>query len=280
MRTTTRNPAKSLIDFAGEILKYYASVSFGKDSLAMLLYILENGLPLDEVVFYDTGMEFETIYEIRDKVKKLLQEYGIKYTELHPQRAFEYDMLHRIKTKRDGSKVSGDGWCGGACRWGTFAKLNALNRYIGNNHTYVGIAADEKSRLEYLESHKSSPIADAGMTEADCLTYCHERGFFWNECGVELYGILDRVSCWCCRNKNMKELRNIYWNLPKYWKRLRELQMQIREPIKGKYGSVFDLEKRFEFEKYCESAGISTTSKGFYKKLKEHLNGQSNIKQA
>lgn len=36
--------------------RYIASVSFGKDSLAMVLLILERGLPLDEVVFYDTGI--------------------------------------------------------------------------------------------------------------------------------------------------------------------------------------------------------------------------------
>lgn len=46
-------------------MKHIASVSFGKDSLAMLLLILEKNMPLDEVVFYDTGMEFEAIYKIR-----------------------------------------------------------------------------------------------------------------------------------------------------------------------------------------------------------------------
>lgn len=52
--------------------KYVASVSFGKDSLAMVLYILETGMPLDEVLFYDTGMEFDAIYNNRNKLKKLL----------------------------------------------------------------------------------------------------------------------------------------------------------------------------------------------------------------
>lgn len=65
--------------------KYIASVSFGKDSLAMLLYILENKLPLDEVVFYDTGMEFQAIYDVRDKVLPILQDAGVTYTELHPK---------------------------------------------------------------------------------------------------------------------------------------------------------------------------------------------------
>lgn len=40
-------------------MKYVASVSFGKDSLAMLLKLIEFKYPLDEVVFYDTGMEFQ-----------------------------------------------------------------------------------------------------------------------------------------------------------------------------------------------------------------------------
>ena len=34
-------------------MRYIASVSFGKDSLAMLLRLLEENKPLDEVVFYD-----------------------------------------------------------------------------------------------------------------------------------------------------------------------------------------------------------------------------------
>lgn len=34
---------------------YIASVSWGKDSLYMLLRLLEEGAPLNEVAFYDTG---------------------------------------------------------------------------------------------------------------------------------------------------------------------------------------------------------------------------------
>jgi len=45
-------------------MKYIASVSFGKDSLAMLLRLIEEKKPLDEVVFYNTGMEFKCIYKI------------------------------------------------------------------------------------------------------------------------------------------------------------------------------------------------------------------------
>ena len=50
----------------------------------MLLLLIEERWPLDEVVFYDTGMEFKAIYHIRDKIVPLLEEKGVKYTELHP----------------------------------------------------------------------------------------------------------------------------------------------------------------------------------------------------
>ena len=112
-----------------------------------------------------------------------------------------------------------------------------------------------KKRLQNLEGHKRSPLAEWGMTERDCLEYCHEKGYFWEENGIELYSILDRVSCWCCCNKNRKELKNIYLYLPEYWERLKDLQARIDRPMKrfcnkkyGEYGNVFAMEKVFQME--------------------------------
>ena len=103
-----------------------ASVSFGKDSLSMLLLILERGLPLDEVVFYDTGMEFKAIYDTRDKVLPLLADHGVRYTELRPPRPFVFDMLDKpVNSKKNGLHY-GYSWCGGCARWGTACKTHAL----------------------------------------------------------------------------------------------------------------------------------------------------------
>lgn len=83
------------------------------------------------------------------------------------------------------------------------------------------------------------------MTEKDCLDYCYKNGWNWIENGIELYSILDRVSCWCCRNKNLKELKNIYNFLPNYWKKLRELQKKIEIPFRNK-STIFELENQFK----------------------------------
>ena len=72
-----------------------ASVSWGKDSLAMLLMLIERGEELDEVVFYDTGLEFDVIYDVRDQTLPLLDERGIKYTELRPRNPMWWDMFCR-----------------------------------------------------------------------------------------------------------------------------------------------------------------------------------------
>lgn len=233
--------------------RFVASVSFGKDSLAMLLRLLEEKWPLDEVVFYNTGMEFNAIYKIRDQVKKMLGEYQIQFTELKPDYDFEWKMFDKPVAERGGGTHYGYSWCGGRCRWGTRDKINAVSKYCKGTIQYIGIAADEAHRFEKEQREgKLLPLVHWGMTEDKCLTYCYDHGFDWVEDGgageVSLYYVLDRVSCWCCCNKNLKELKNIYLYMPEYWDRLRDLQAKTERPMKGVGKSVFDLEKRFAKE--------------------------------
>lgn len=240
-------------------MKRILSCSFGKDSLAMLLLCLDKNIPVNEVIFYDTGMEFNSIYNNRNQIKILLEQKNIKYTELHPERPFIYDMMVKpVKYRKQSGKEHnyhyGYEWCGGCVRWATQHKITAINNYYKENYPseeiieYVGIAADEPQRIKN-NPNKKYPLVEYGMTEKDCLQYCYNHGFNWNENGVKLYSILDRVSCWCCQNKNLKELKNIYFYLPEYWERLRGLQSRIDKPFKGPGKSIFDLEKRFKEER-------------------------------
>lgn len=232
-------------------MKYIASVSFGKDSLAMLLRLIEENKPLDEVVFYDTGMEFQAIYNIRNKILPILKDKGIKYVELKPKQDFEYQMFEKVVKQGKPNEHKGYSWCGSRCRWGTMEKISTIEKYCKGNYEYVGIAVDEPIRLEKeRKGNKIFPLADWEMTESDCLQYCYGKGFNWQEDGVELYSILDRVSCWCCANKNLKELKNYYLYLPKYWQKLKELQNKTDRPMKYNKYSVYDLENKFKEE--CE----------------------------
>lgn len=231
----------------------------------MVLRILEEKLPLDEVIFFDTGMEFDSIYYNRDKMKRLLAERKILFSELTSKNHFLFEMFVRpIKYRDPQSKPYpihyGYEWCGGrGIRWGTSGKLSVImnhyKEYYPNEEIteYVGIAFDEPGRVKDNYNYrngviKTFPLIDWGMTENDCLIYCYDHGWNWDENGVELYSVLDRVSCWCCQNKNLKELKNIYMYLPEYWQRLRGLQSRIDSPMKGVGKSVFQLEERFKRE--------------------------------
>ena len=93
------------------IMKYIVNISFGKDSVAMLLMLLEKKMKVDEVIFFDTTMEFKAIYVIRDRIKKILEAKDIKYTELKANIPFLYNMLEREVHTKSGEIQRGYGVC-------------------------------------------------------------------------------------------------------------------------------------------------------------------------
>ena len=76
------------------------SLSGGKDSTAMLLLMIERGMPIDMVLSADTGMEFPEMYEHLSKLDKhLFRERGIHITTLRHPKGFEYLMFDEPKQK-------------------------------------------------------------------------------------------------------------------------------------------------------------------------------------
>ena len=237
------------------VMKFIASCSFGKDSLAMVLKLLELNYPLDEVVYFDIGVEFDSIRTNAERIKPILEAHKVKFTVLKPSDTFLYTMTEKLVKKRNGEVQNGYKWCGGCARWGTTLKLDAISKH---NKTYgdeviieyVGVAADERHRINRQRNGnrvKIYPLVEWEMTEKDCLEYCYSHGWHWSENGYELYDLLDRVSCKYCRNKNLKELRNIYHFMPEVWQELKELQDKVQMPYKdGK--TIHDIETRFVTE--------------------------------
>ena len=244
---------------------YCASVSWGAGSLYMLLRLLEEPLlKLNMVVFVNMGADFKATLNMRDKLLPILAKHGIVYKEIDVSKEFSYDMYERpVKNRKTGEiHRVGHSWCGGPCRWGTGLKLQALYQFYRQELSqyavveYIGICADEEDRQYYNARNlttKRYPLIEWGITKKQAVMGCYERGFFWEEAGetpyaeqVYLYEILDNCSCFCCRNKNLKELKNIFYLLPQYWQRLRALQEDFPdEPMKGPGKNVFELEKRF-----------------------------------
>lgn len=217
-------------------LIHIASYSGGKDSTAMILKLLENKMPLDLVYFFDLGKEYKSIYRNVNRMEAILAAHGIELIRAKPAKGdFNYYFSdHETTTGRKGY-----GWCGGSNRWGTNLKIstarkleNELPASVKVVVKYIGIAADEAERVRLaVETTKTGkkiiyeyPLATWGIKEDQALVYCYRNGFHWLENGLELYDYLTRVSCYCCHNNSLNELRFIYFNLPEYWHDFEELE--------------------------------------------------------
>lgn len=232
-------------------MKYVASFSGGKDSTAMVLRAIEEGLPLDEIVMFDTGWEFPQMY---DHIAKFEAFTGRKVTMVNSPQPFEYWMFDcKVVASKGPNKGKvhriGNGWPSPMRRWCTREKVRAIERHNKGAHQYVGIAADEAHRIQtgYLSrSNVSFPLVDWDMDEATCLSYCKDRGFDWGG----LYDHFTRVSCFCCplqRIGNLKKLRTHY---PELWSKMLEWDSRVSEQNRGfvGYKTVADLEARFANE--------------------------------
>lgn len=247
------------------------SLSGGKDSTAMLLMLLERGEPIADIVFFDGGWEFP---QMREHLEKLERFIGRKITRLRPRlpigvvtekTPFDWLFSEYPVVKRGTGRVHkiGRGWPAPMRRWCTGCKQDSLRSHLlALTHRQgvalplrqcIGFAADEPERLDgptkrdgiyYVQRY---PLMEWGVTEADALAYCKERGFTWGG----LYESFHRVSCFCCPLQGLNELRTLRKDFPDLWQRMREMESWLPQGDIGRrfnHSSVSGLEARFALE--------------------------------
>lgn len=239
------------------------SLSGGKDSTAMLLLMIEHGMPIDMVLYADTGMEFPEMYTHLQKLDEhLYRERGLHITTLRNPHSFEYLMFEEPKQKQSslekraklGIPAYGNGWPGIRVRWCTgqmkthliHREVNRLKGELGALQ-YVGIAADEAWRCK----DDQYPLVDWGITESQALQICYDRGFDFGG----LYTIYHRASCWCCPFQRIDELRKLRKHHPELWERLLKMDCRAKDQFGSthlgqfrKDWSVAELDMRFSRE--------------------------------
>jgi 3'-phosphoadenosine 5'-phosphosulfate sulfotransferase (PAPS reductase)/FAD synthetase len=243
----------------GESIRHIASFSGGKDSTAMVLRLIEEGRPLDEIVFFDTGWEFP---QMHDHIAKFEAFTGRTVTVLHPPQSFVELLLKKPIVRRKAGAIDngrvfrlGHGWPSPNRRWCTYFKQRTVRWYIRDQYkndviSYLGIAADEAHRTENNKGkyryEQQYPLVKWDMDEAACLAYCRARGFDWGG----LYDISPRVSCFCCPLQRIGQLRNLRRNFPALWAQMLAWDAEIGPHNRGfkNYDTVADLERRFANE--------------------------------
>lgn len=260
---------------------HVVSLSGGKDSTGMLLMMLEKHMPIDLILFCDTGLEFPAMYEHLDKVEKYI---GQPITHVRAKEDFEFYFL-KAPVKRYhltafaaqfGMNHTGYGWAGPKMRWCTSRlKDTPREQFLRplrekyNLIEYVGIAADETYRLARKNNQNPNhrhPLVDWGVTEKDALEYCYAKGFDFGG----LYKQFKRVSCWCCPLQSLSELRVLKKSYPALWAQLAEWDNKTWRNFRADY-SIAQLTSRFDFEEECIAQGKPIKGKQFFAELKDRF---------
>ena len=228
-------------------VKHIVSFSGGKDSTAMLVRMIEEGMPIDDIVFIKVmatatiGAELPEMYEYIERVEEYIHR---KITVVPSILNFD-EVFHQVfgsglrRGQIYGYPFTIGAWCNNRL------KIRTIEQHFktyGEHIRYIGIAADEPERLIRLEPYCRAPLAEWGMTEKDCVSFLQERGLT-----NPLYQKFRRLGCWFCVKQGLDSLRVIRREYPEYWAMMLRWDLESPQPFKPEY-TVHDLEERFAAE--------------------------------
>lgn len=235
-------------------MQHIASLSYGKDSIAMLEVIKQHNMPLDRIVHVEI-MATDTIpadlppmMEFKVKADKIIKErYGIEVERVRAPRTYNdvfYTIRRHRKTKKSkhagqihGFPMTRGAWCNDRL------KVNMLRKNEKNNTVYIGIAADEPKRFHNLTEHKRSPLVEHGITEAEARKICEELDLL-----SPIYTQSTRGGCWFCHNQSVNQLRLLRKQYPEYWALMLRWDLDSPVTFRADGRTVHDFDRRFQLE--------------------------------
>lgn len=256
-------------------MQYIASFSGGKDSVAMVLKIIEEGLPLDRIAFIDTGLDFgeqRNIIKICErKFKELKPE--LKFDYIRPEKTFKEYFYTKKKGGKNEGQIYGWPYTIGFNSWcNDRLKIRPFRRYMKQfkdeeKIIYLGIAADEPKRLKKLQPNRRAPLAtEWNMIEEDCLNYIKEKKF-WNP----MYWRFERLGCYLCPKQSLDSLRSLRRHYPNLWDEMLRMDKDSPIPFKADGTTLIQLENKFKYEDLIRMEKLPrlVEKRLFYKNIKQ-----------
>lgn len=237
-------------------MKYIASCSGGKDSVATVILAHENNEPLDLILFsevmYDENISGELpehIEFIKNVLFPTFESWGYKTKILHSNKTY-LDCFHHkaTKGKRIGMKLGFP--MSGKCKINDECKIKPIKDFYKKINEpvlqYIGIAIDEPERLSRIKSSddKMSLLEKYGYTEKMAFELCKEYDLL-----SPAYNFSFRGGCWFCPNARKREMQHLRKHHKELWNKLLELENETNLignvwNILSKV-SIHDLEREF-----------------------------------
>lgn len=230
--------AESLSSIATDSVRHIVSLSGGKDSTALAIYLRQHYPQIPaEYVFCDTGAELPETYEYLERVEALL---GASITRL--------SALDGLGVQQKSGRTAFDVYLrevyGGflpnpRSRWCTrVLKIEPFERFVGESraYSYIGIRADENrqgyvARKPPVISQQPNimpvyPFRDDGLQLADINRILEESGL-----GLpEYYRWRSRSGCYFCFYQQVAEWQGLAETHPDLFERAAEYEKAGEEP--------------------------------------------------
>ena len=196
----------------------------------MLHLLLEQGVPVSRVVYFETEWDFP---QMAAHLALVTEKTGLPIVRVRYYRHFNEQLAIY------GWPKSAGGWC-------TARKHRTCLKYVrwvrGDKTEYIGFSADEikRTKTKWMTERKwpvKFPLIDEGMGEADSLAYCRELGYHWDG----LYDVQDRVSCFCCPKGGKAKRAVIRTHFPELeieWQRLDAIADMSNDQVDAPSGAT------------------------------------------
>lgn len=210
-------------------MKHIAMLSGGRDSTAMIFYMIEHGYPLDYIIFTDTESEFPEMYLYLLDVEKRLNLFGLNLTRVYHNRGekFEDWCFGKITSGPRKGMIRGLPMVTQPCYWKRESKVYPFTRFLKNNNIkeytqYIGYTYSEKKRSKVKDKNQRFPLIELKKCEADIDKYLAKLNLI-----NPLYDNFERTGCYFCPYQKVRGFY-ILWKLhPERWEYMFKIEKQL-----------------------------------------------------
>lgn len=234
------------------------NLSFGKDSMATLLLAIEQGIPIDRVMYCDIRFNNEISGEhpimaewIPTAEKRLKELFGVTVDHAYSGVSF-YEQFYKVYKRGSrtgeiyGFPLTLMAWCNQRL------KVDAIQKYSNelppHRTHFVGIAYDEPIRWERMKKKETekckyrSLLVEQKLTEQDAFEICRKYDLLSPMYSVD--GIY-RGGCWFCPKQCLADLYSLWKNYPELYGKLLAMEPDSHNTFKPNGATLSSLAERF-----------------------------------
>jgi 3'-phosphoadenosine 5'-phosphosulfate sulfotransferase (PAPS reductase)/FAD synthetase len=208
---------------------YIALLSGGRDSTAMVELLLRENKQVDYILFDDTLLEFDEMYEYLNKFNAYIKKiYNKEITFLKPKSTFSQWVFGEVTRGERKGWIRGLPMLKDPCFWKRESKVKVTDLFIKENNIlepvfYVGYTYSEQKRSQVKATNQIFPLIDSRKCEADVDSILKEIDMV-----NPLYEFFERTGCAICPYQSDRSFYTLMIKFPEQWGLMKWYERELK----------------------------------------------------